>query len=63
MDYKLKQDLEHFFSVYRNDVSNNLRSGLRPDLARLIEQMLGNELGLLQESVMKRLEEYFTSGF
>lgn len=63
MDYKLKQDLEHFFSVYQGRVSDNLRSKLQPDLARLIEQMLDNELDLLHESVMNRLEEHFRIGF
>lgn len=62
MDYKLKQDLEHFFSVYQSRVSDNLRSGLHPDLAHLIGQMLDNELDLFHESVMNRLEEYFKIG-
>lgn len=63
VDHKLKQDLEHFFSVYQGRVNDNLRSGLRSDVARLIGQMLDSELSLFHESVMNRLEEYFRIGF
>lgn len=57
MDYKLERDLDHFFSVYQNDVSDELREKLAPALFRVAEDIVNNNLDLLRRSVMKRLEE------
>lgn len=63
MDYKLKDDLNHFFTVYTNNVSYELRSKLPPELARAVELILDDELDLLHRSTMNRLEEHFRTGF
>lgn len=63
MDYKLKQDLDHFFSVYKNNVSYDLRSKMPPDLVRMVERIVDDELDLLHQSTMNRLEEHFRTGF
>lgn len=63
MDYKLKEDLNHFFSVYSNNVSEELRSKMPPALARAVEHILDEELDLLHRSTMNRLEEHFRTGY
>lgn len=61
MDSRLEQDLDHFFTVYQNNVSGELRAKLAPALARAAEDIMSNELDLLRRSTMDRLEEYFRS--
>lgn len=59
MDYKLQQDLNHFFQVYRNNVSDMLRQKLPSAAAMVIEKELDEELALFRTSVMNRLEDEF----
>lgn len=63
MDYKLKEDLNHFFTVYKNNVSYELRSKMPSDLARAVERILDDELDPFHQSIMNRLEEHFRTGF
>lgn len=59
MDYKLQQDLDRFFRVYRNNVCDMLHQKLPSAAAMVIERELDEEFALFQTSVVNRLEEEF----
>lgn len=61
LDPKLKQDLEHMFSVFRNNTEYDLRR-LLPLTSQTLKykKELESELESFKISVMNRLSEEFT---
>ena len=57
MDTKLRQDLNHFFNVYQNNVGDILRKRLPPAPSALIEKEIAEELDTFHTSVLNRLAE------
>ena len=57
MTQKLQSDLERFFRVYQNDVSEVLKKQLPPKVAGPVERALDEEFELFRVSLINRLTE------
>ena len=58
MDFSLMDDLNHFFDVFNTRTENSLKKNLPPESADIASKAVSDEVKLLRESILARLEDH-----